>query len=121
MKRTYHLWKNNCTGIKEEALDTNQDYYIGIDTGTKYSKKEYYISNYKKARIKSVDEINKTGMYHLYAEINDEEDENNSAFKLKYVNAIVSVKQSHYSGEHIIYYCHELSEYFSDDEIEILE
>lgn len=121
MKRTYHLWKKNGTGINEEALDTNQDYYIGIDSGIKYDKSNYYISKYNKARIKSVDEINKTGMYYLYAEINDEEDENNSAFKSKYVNAIISVKRAHYVDEHTIYYCHELSEYFSDDELEILE
>lgn len=121
MKRTYHLWKNNGTGMNEEVLDTSANYYIGVDTGIRYSKKEYYISEYKKARIKSVDEINKTGMYHLYAELNDEEDENNSAFKLKYINAIVSVKRAHYADDKPVYYCHELKEYFSEDEIELLE
>ena len=68
MKRTYHLWKKNGTGINEEALDTNQDYYIGVNTGNKYNKKEYYISEYKKARIKSIDEINKTGQKNYVTE-----------------------------------------------------
>jgi hypothetical protein len=121
LKRTYYLWKNNGTGMNEEALDTNQDYFIGIKSGNKYSKKEYYISEYHKAIIKGVDDVNNTGMYHLYAEINDTEDENNASIKTKYINAIVSVKRAHYCDGHPVYICHELDEYFSDTEIEIIE
>ena len=115
MKRIYRLWTKIEIGINEEALDTDRDYFIGIDTGKKYSKSDYYISEYYKAIIKNVDKKNKTGMCHLY------KDKNRVSFKKKYLNSIVSVRKAHFMGKHTIYYCHELNEYFSDDEIEILE
>jgi len=42
-------------------------------------------------------------------------------WKRKYLGALVTVREAHSAGEHIIYYCLELDEYFSDNEIEILK
>ena len=121
IKRIYAAWQKNGTGIKEDVLDTDLDYYIGVKTGTKYPKNEYHISKYYKAKIINVDKENKTGMYHLYKEWNDNDEENNISYKSKYIGAIVTVSKAHYCGEHTVYYCTELQEYFSDDEIKILE
>jgi len=40
IKRIYAAWQKNDTRIKEDVLDTDLDYYIGVKTGTKYPKNE---------------------------------------------------------------------------------
>jgi len=125
MKKIKHtvfsVYKNNWTGVPEDCLMTTSGDYIGIETGTFYSKNEHYHSPMVKAKIKSPDDKNKTGMYHLCTELSALKEENNVSYKRKYVGSIVTLKAAHWAGKHRIYYCMELKEFFSDDEIEILE
>jgi len=120
MKRIKHtvfsVYTNKWIGVREDCLMTTSGDYIGLDTGTFYSKKDHYHSPMVKAKIKSADDENKTGMHHL-----SEKEENNISYKRKYIGAIVTLKAAHWAGKHRIYYCMELKEFFSDDEIEIIE
>jgi hypothetical protein len=120
MKRIKHtvfsVYRNNWTGIGEDCLMTTSEDYIGLNTGNFYSRKDHYSCPMVKAKIKATDDKNKTGMYHL-----SEQEENKVSYKRKYIGAIVTLKAAHWAGKHRIYYCMELKEFFSDDEIEILE
>ena len=49
---TYNIYSDNQLGVIEEVLDTDLGYYIGLETGTKYSKNEYSISKYIKGERK---------------------------------------------------------------------
>lgn len=118
----YIVWTKNSTGINEKCLLREDGDYIGVETGSLYSVKDgYYASKLYKAKIKSVDNINKTGMYHLYESRDDDIEENKKTFKQNYMNCFITVKEAHYVDELKIYFCLELNEYFSEDEIEILD
>lgn len=95
--------------------------FIGIETGALYSKDDYYASPLFKGQIKAVDLINKTGMLHLHKEWADNEEENQITRKNQFLGTIVTLREGHWAGEHRIYYCIELNEYFSDDEVKILQ
>lgn len=112
------------TGVNEKCLRTTSGDYIGIETGKFYSKKLHYHSRLYRGKIIGADDKNQTGMYHLYddPDLSDYKDgENRINWKRKYLGALVTVREAHSAGEHIIYYCLELDEYFSDNEIEILK
>jgi hypothetical protein len=95
--------------------------FIGIETGALYSKENHYASPLLKGQIVSVDSINKTAMLHLHKEWAGNEEENNATWKKKFIGSIVTLREGHWAGEHKIYYCIELNEYFSDDEVKILQ
>lgn len=117
----FRIYASSGIGVSENCLMTASRGYIGIKTGHFYSPDDYYHSPLIKARIKEIDDQNKTGMYHLYKEFSDLNEENNISQKEKYINAIVTLREAHWMGKHRIYYCIELEEFFSDDEIEILQ
>ena len=109
------------TGI-ERCLMTADGDYIGIESGKLYSKRCHYHSDNIIAQIVSIDDVNKTGMLHLYGD-NDlfpDAEENEATKKRKYLGAIITVQEVHNAGEHTIYRCQELDEFFSDDELKIL-
>lgn len=91
------------TGVNEKCLRTTSGDYIGIETGKFYSKRTHYHSRLYRGKIIGAD------------------GENRINWKRKYLGALVTVREAHSAGEHIIYYCLELDEYFSDNEIEILK
>jgi hypothetical protein len=125
MKKIRHtvfcVWTKNSTGVGEDCLMTTSGDYIGLKTGTFYSKKDHHHSSMVKAKIISVDDKNETGMYHLYKDFSDLDEENNVSYKRKYIGAIVTLKAARWNGKHRVYYCMELHEFFSDNEIEIIE
>ncbi len=112
------------TGVGEKCLMTSTGDYVGIKTGKFYPKRFHYHSRLYRGRIKGIDDENKTGMYHLYDDpdvSNYKDGENRAGWKRNYIGAIVTVRVAHSAGKHIIYYCLELDEYFSDDEIQIFK
>lgn len=115
--------KSNCgTGVGEKCLMTDKGHYIGVETGTFYPKKTHYHSKNLKARIVNVDDENLTGMYHLSeGDLFPDAEENEATWKRKYLGAVITVNEAHSAGEHRIYRCIELEEYFSDSELEIIE
>jgi hypothetical protein len=121
--KLYTVWANNHTGINEACLMDCNGNYVGIETGTTYSKDKYYSSEQLTAKIISVDNTNKTGMLHLYAECysnSDAHEDNKASWKRKFINCIVTIEQAHYVDALPIYRCLELNEYFSGDELEII-
>ena len=117
----YIVWTKLSSGINEKCLLREDGNYIGVETGKLYSIKDgYYTSKLYKAKIKNVDNINKTGMYHLYEGWDENTEENNKSFKQKFIGCFITVREAHYADDLKIYQCLELNEYFSEDEIEIL-
>jgi len=114
------VWNNNKTGLNEECLRNENGNYIGIKTGTIYDCHVHYHSQQYEAIIISVDETNMTGMYHLYKELNDNNNENNKKWKRKFIGCYVTVEKTHWCGEKQIYRCLELGDYWSSDEIKLL-
>ena len=104
--------------MREKFLMTETGDYVGLSSGKFCSKKDHYHKELLKGQIVSVDSVNNTGMYHLCE--GDEEEENRYSFKRKYIGCIVSVETAHSYGELTVYYCHELDEYFSSNEIKII-
>jgi len=115
----YHVWKNNCMGLNEECLLNENRDYVGIKTGKIYDRNLHYHSEQYKAKIIAVDDINQTGMYHLYKEINEKE-ENNKSWKIKYIGCLVTVERAHHCGDLDVYRCLELGDYWSENEIKII-
>mgnify|MGYP006924683345 CR=1 FL=1 len=93
--------------------------YVGIKTGRIYGKRYHYHSEQLKSKIVAVDDANKTGMYHLYGEDNERED-NKISWKRKYVGCIVTVERAHYADGLEVFRCNELGEYFTENEIELM-
>lgn len=119
--QTYTVWKNNGMGIDENCLINYDGDYIGIDTGKIYKQSEYYHSEQFKAQIISVDDKNETGMYHLYTGWSDDNIENHKSWKSKYIGCYVTVETAHWCDDIQVYRCLELSDYWSSNEIKILE
>lgn len=117
----YTVWKKDGTGINEKCLMNTDGDYIGIETSKKYSSTNHYHSKQYKAQIVAVDNKNKTGMYHLYKELNDNDEENSKSWKSKYIGCCVTVEKAHWYGDIQVYRCLELNEYFSSNEIKIIE
>lgn len=118
----YTVWKKNRFGIDEKYLMNDNGDFIGNKTGDIYSKEDHYASEQQKAKIIAVDNENKTGMYHLYAELSKINEENNKSIKSKYIGCTVTLETAHWSGDVRVYRCLELNgEYFSDSEVQILE
>ena len=112
---TYNIYSDNQLGVIEEVLDTDLGYYIGLETGTKYSKNEYSISEYIKTKIVNVDKVDNTGMYLIRTMCGGME--NNYNNKIVFLGAIVSVRKYRLTGGVQVYYCKEINEYFSEYEI----
>ena len=106
-------------GINEKCLMTSSGDYIGLETGTFYSRKKHYHSLQIKGKIVTVDESNKTGMYHLDGEF-DNNEINRFDFKRKYIGCIVTLEKAHFADGLQIYRCVELDEYFSESEVVII-
>lgn len=118
----YIVWTKNGSGINEKCLLREDGNYVGVETGELYSIKDgYYASKLYNAKIKSVDDINKTGMYHLYEGYSNNTEENNKSFKQKFINCFITVREAHYADDVKVYQCLELDEYFSEDEIDLVE
>lgn len=115
----YTVWTKSGTGINEKCIMNDIGNYIGINTGVCYNSFEHYHSEQFKAQIIAADSFNNTGMIHLY----DHEDtkENKREWKTKYIGCFVTVEKAHMFGELYVYRCLELGEYWSSNEIKILE
>jgi len=134
----YTVWSKRVkTGVNEKCLLKEDGNYTGVETGKNYSKEEYYHSKQFKARIISIDIENKTGMYHHYKEFQDDKninvikrlnyigidtrEDNKYSWKLKYIGCYITVEKAHLFGSIQVYYCLELNDYFSGNEIEIIK
>lgn len=113
---------NAGTGLNEKCFMTDKGHYIGVETGNFYDKKYHYHSENLKGKIVNVDDENLTGMYHLSeGEFFPDAEENEVTWKRKYLGAILTFNRAHWAGEHRIYRCIELDEFFSDNEVKIIE
>jgi len=119
----YTVWKDNTLGIKERCIMNQNGNYVGIKTGKTYSNLEYSASKQYAAQIVDVDSINNTGMYHLNEgwEFEGRIEENKKSWKQKFIGCFVTIEKAHIYGELIVYRCLELNEYFSSNEIKILD
>lgn len=113
--------RKNFVGVSEKCLLREDGDYVGIDTGTVYPAATHRHSPQLQARIVAVDEVNRTGMYHLCQEWSDESEENARSWKQRYVGCCVTVEEAHRMGELIIYRCVELGNYWSGDEIALVK
>jgi hypothetical protein len=121
--KVYTVWakKGLSGGVGEKCLINSDGDYIGSKSGALYSKEDYYHSPQIKAKIISVDEENKTGMYHLYKELAKSKEDNNVTRKAKFIGCDVTLEEAHWFGEIRVYRCLELNgEYFSQFEIELI-
>lgn len=117
----YTVWEKGYIGVNEKCLKNTDGNYIGVKTGNKYNSKTHCHSKQYKALIVAVDDENKTGMYHLYKELSNMNEENNKSWKSQYIGCYVTVEKAHWCGDVQIYRCLELEEYFSDSEIKLLD
>lgn len=121
----YTVWKNNHTGIQpdQKCLKTITGHFIGLKNGLFYDKEDHYASKTYEAVIVDVDEKNQTGMYHLNEgddDLFENKEENAKSLKSKYIGCKITVEAAHQANGKKIYRCKELTEYFSEDEIQLL-
>lgn len=109
----YNIWSNKRRGISERCLIKDNGDYIGQNTGEIYLKENHYHSSKIKGKIVKIDKVNNTGMLHL--------DEAMVNRKGKYIGCVATFERAHYFGNIQVYRCLELKEYFTQNEIEILE
>jgi hypothetical protein len=121
--KLYTVWNEFHSGIKpqQKCLINDNGDYVGILTGDVYPKSWHYHSRQFHAKIIAADEDNNTGMYHLDACWNDNNETNDKSFKHKFIGCEVTVEAAHMCGKAKVYRCLELDEYFSDTELELLE
>jgi hypothetical protein len=116
----YTVFAKKGFGVNNPCLMDDNGDYIELKSGLKHSKNDYYHRKQFKAKIVSVDNINQTGMYHLSKGWDDDNEENNFSKKSSYLNCFITVEEAHYNGGKRIFNCLELKEYFSEDEIELI-
>lgn len=118
--KIYTVWTKNRTGVGKCLLRENGD-FISVETGEVFKGDDHYPSEIYPAKIVGVDKENNTGMYHLYKEWDDNEEENRYSFKVKYIGCLVTVEKAHSYGDVKVYRCKELNEYFTSNEIELVK
>lgn len=124
-EQMYQVWTNKgFFGIKPAQkclLNKNGD-FVGVLDGTLYSKEFHSASRQYKAVILKPSSTNLTGMYHLdVGDLVENDDENRGEWKSKYEGCIVTIEAAHKCGDEKVYRCVELNEYFSGNELELLE
>ena len=119
------IWPHIATkgGLDEKCLWSTKGYYVGLKTGTHYAAADYYHSPQLRAIIRAVDATNQTGMYHLdeHWQEEDKKDDNRAKWKQQFVGCLVTVENAHNCGDRTIYRCLELDEYFSANELELID
>lgn len=115
------VWNKRSFGVNEKCTITDNG-YLGEKTNTIYSFDTHYHSEQFHAKVRSVDERNLTGMYHLYEGWEDGSEENEKTLKTGLVGTDIIVEQAHYAGERTVYRSvFPVCEYWTDLEIEIGE
>lgn len=117
------LWKKIGfpVGINEKAYISENE-YIGKETQNKYPFDQYYHSEQFLAKVKSIDDRNLTGMYHLCEEWSDNSEENAQTLKNSLFGKELIVERAHCAGERPVYRSvYPVHEYWSDLELEIGE
>ena len=115
------VWEKNRFGINEKCTITDAG-YVGNKTGKTYPFEAYYHSPQYIAKVKSIDEYNKTALLHLDKEWNDDNEENNQSMKAKWVDKELIVEAAHWVGSRRIYRSvYPIKEYWSDLELEVNE
>jgi len=115
------VWQNSCFGINEKC-EISENGYIGQKTGKVYPFETHYHSPQYLAKVKSVDDINLTGMYHLCEEWSDDSEENAKTLKNSLIGSELIVEPAHWAGERRIYRSvYPVSEFWSDLELEVTE
>lgn len=133
-------WSNQ--GVNEKCLIRENGDYIGLETGKVYEKENFHHSKQFRAKIVAVENDNNTGIYHLdkdfrkhfgYEKIDKsisnrleqldiETSENNKySWKIKYIGCYVTIEKAHFYGNVEVYRCKELGDYWTSNEIEIIE
>lgn len=102
--------------VGEQCLLSLDGDFVGITTGTLFSRKKYYAHKQFRAIISSVDQINLTGLLQL-----DKWDGihgvNNRMKKEKFLACNITVELRHLCDQLRVYWCRELNEYFSELEL----
>jgi len=116
------VWKKNSFGVSEKCF-IGENEYVGEKTNQRYSFTDgYYHSPQYLATVKSVDDRNLTGMFHLCGEWSDDSEENAKSKKGGLVDSELIVEPAHWAGERRIYRSvYPVFEYWSDLEIEVTE
>lgn len=109
--------------LNEKCLWNVGGYYVGLETGKKYITTTHRHCPQLQAIIRAVDTDNQTGMLHLNPGTPQDADpqENRTDWKTRYVGCRVTVEEAHFYGDKKVFRCLELKEYFSEDELEILD
>lgn len=122
MQQLYKIWRGTApgegVGINEDCLMSVDGDYVGVVTGTLYPKDSHYHSPLHKAVIISVDQENLTGMMHL-SEADSIFGINKKEYKARYIGCCITVSKVHLFNDVQIYYCTELKEYFSQNELSV--
>jgi hypothetical protein len=114
----YTVWKGNI-GVGEKCLLNAAGDYVGVTSGTVYPAAAHRHSAQLDAQIVAVDETNCTGMYHLFRE-DENGDENRRSWKAQFIGCFVTVEEAHKLGDRKVYRCRELNEFFSETELKLL-
>lgn len=122
------VWKNSGLGRVGKGTITENGYLctikdsLGSDQQTILPFETHYHSPQYLAKVKSVDNRNLTGMYHLCEEWSDDSEENAKTLKESLVGSELIVEPAHWADERRIYRSvYPVFEYWSDLEIEVTE
>ena len=114
------IW-NGFIGIDEKGI-IGEDGYVGQKTGNIYPFTKYRHSEQFLAKVKSVDKMNLTGMFHLCEEWSNNSEENSQTLKNSLIGNEMIIEKAHYADKRTIYRSvYPVNEYWSDLELEIGE
>ncbi len=114
----FSLYTRDHLKIKERCLITVDGDYVGVLTGSIFRKEDVYCKPIHGAVIISVDQENKTGTKDL-SEDHPFFGVNKMRWKERYIGCRVTVSAEHKHNDIQVYYCHELKEHFSENELSL--
>jgi len=116
--KTFSVWCKH-TGVGEKCLMKDNGDYIGYKTGTLFKKDEgHYHSKQHIGIIRSIDEVDSTGMLHL--DQGSEGLKNKQQLMKNYIGCYVTLESAHSYGDVKVYRCLELGDHVTSNEVEIL-
>lgn len=108
------VWKSNGSGINERCVVNDNGDFVGVKTGTVYSKETHYCSDKIKAKVVRVDDKQLNGMIHL------EPGSEQHIRKQNFIGCTLTFRKAHFFGDIQVYHCFETEEYFNQNELEVL-
>lgn len=109
------VYKCNKEGINEKCVKNDNGDFIGIDSGKTYPKVGHYSCTKILGKVIKIDQKNLTGMFHLGLDSLEYEK------KKKFIGCIMTFREAHMFGNIKVYQSYETGEYFSQNELEIIQ